>query len=161
RADGFHELESLVAFTQSGDRVAATPAAELVLHLSGPFAAALRGTPDEDNLVLKAARRLAAWAAGHGHAVSGARLSLEKILPVASGIGGGSADAAAALLALKQLWQLPIATDVLLQIAQELGSDVPACVMRKAALMEGIGERLSPVPALPAMPILLVNPGIA
>jgi 4-diphosphocytidyl-2-C-methyl-D-erythritol kinase len=160
-ADGYHLLESLVAFTGSGDWVSAMPAERLSLQIEGPFAAALRETPDEDNLVLKAARRLADWAAAHDHPVSGARLELQKILPVASGIGGGSADAAAALVALTQLWQLPIGADALREIAQNLGADVPACVAREAALIEGIGERLSPVPALPAIPVLLVNPGVA
>jgi len=160
-SEGYHLLESLVAFTRSGDRLSAAPAETLGLETDGPFAAPLRETADEDNLVLKAARRLEAWASAEGHRVPGARLHLDKILPVASGIGGGSADAAAALLALKQLWHLPIAMDALLALAQSLGSDVPACVAGEAALMEGVGERLSPVPALPSVPVLLVNPGVA
>jgi 4-diphosphocytidyl-2-C-methyl-D-erythritol kinase len=161
RADGYHLLESLVAFTGTGDRVSAKAGKGLSLAVEGPFAASLRQTPDEDNLVLKAARGLEAWARAQGRPVEGAALQLHKVLPVASGIGGGSADAAAALLALIRLWSLPIAGEALGRLAESLGADVPACVRGQAVLMEGIGERLSVVPALPDVPVLLVNPGVA
>jgi 4-diphosphocytidyl-2-C-methyl-D-erythritol kinase len=161
RADGYHVLESLVAFTQSGDALSAVPAAALALAVEGPFAAVLGETPEDDNLVLKAARGLAGWARAQGCAVPGAALRLTKNLPVASGIGGGSADAAAALRVLSRLWALPITADAMARLAQGLGADVPACLAGRAALMEGIGERLAPVPPLPAVPVLLVNPGVA
>jgi len=160
RADGYHLLESLVAFTRSGDGLSAVPAGALSLQIDGPFAASLRETPDDDNLVLKAARSLAAWAGAHHRPVAGAALRLSKHLPVASGIGGGSADAAAALNVLKRLWALPIEEDALAALAQKLGADIPACVAGRPALMEGIGERLTAVPPLPPVPVLLVNPGL-
>ena len=160
RADGYHLLESLVAFTRSGDRLRAEPAATLSLTLDGPFADTLRATPDEDNLVLKAARSLAGWAKAHHRPITGARLVLTKNLPVASGIGGGSADAAATLTALRRLWALPISDEDLAGLAEALGADIPACIAGRPALMEGIGERLTALPALPPVPVLLVNPGL-
>lgn len=160
RADGFHLLESLVAFTGSGDRLSAGPAEDLTLRIEGPFAAALGETPEADNLVLKAARLLADWAAGKGIAVPGAALVLDKALPVASGIGGGSADAAAAFTVLRRLWRLPIGETELSALAVALGADVPACLSGAPVLMEGIGAVLSPVPPLPDVPVLLVNPGL-
>jgi 4-diphosphocytidyl-2-C-methyl-D-erythritol kinase len=154
RADGFHPLQSLAVFTGAGDVLRAEAAPELSLTLDGPFADGLRA--EDDNLVLRAARALAAKAA----VPAGASLTLTKNLPVASGIGGGSADAAAALRALKQLWRLKIEDAALLEIAAALGSDVPVCVPSSAACMEGRGEILTPV-SVPRLPMLLVNPGVA
>ncbi len=151
RADGYHTLDSLVVFADAADRVAVAPDAALSLALSGPFAAGLAG--EADNLVLRAARALAA---AHGIA-SAARITLDKHLPVASGIGGGSADAAAVLRALAVLWGVAVPDAV----ALSLGADVPVCLAGSACVMRGIGEELRPAPALPPCGLLLVNPGVA
>lgn len=155
RDDGYHLLDSLVAFAAIGDTLSAEPAETLSLRVTGPFAAEL--TADADNLVLRAARALAAEAG----VSTGAHLVLDKHLPVASGIGGGSADAAAALRLLRRLWRLSPQPAVLARLAAGLGADVPVCLVGRAARMGGIGERLEPAPALPACGIVLVNPGIA
>lgn len=151
RADGYHLLDSLVVFPPVGDVLNATPAATLSLRIEGPFAAALAG--EADNLVLRAARALASDA--------GARLVLRKNLPVASGIGGGSADAAAALRLLSRLWDLAPDEASLGQTALRLGADVPVCLASQSARMSGIGEHVAPAPELPACGIALVNPGVA
>jgi 4-diphosphocytidyl-2-C-methyl-D-erythritol kinase len=155
RADGYHLLDSLVTFAEVGDLLHAEPADSLSLRVEGPFAPALAGEPD--NLVLRAARALAAEAG----VTAGARLVLEKRLPVASGIGGGSADAAAALRVLCRLWRLAPPPQVLARLAVSLGADVPICLAGRTARMGGIGERLEPAPPLPSCGVLLVNPGIA
>jgi 4-diphosphocytidyl-2-C-methyl-D-erythritol kinase len=160
RADGYHLIESLIAFTGFGDELALAPADKVSLRLEGPFAGELGETPPKDNLVLRAAQLLADWAAARGIKTSGARLTLEKQLPVASGIGGGSADAAATFKGLAALWRLPIDNAALRAMAAGLGADVPACVEGKAAMMEGIGERITPVGRLPPAPVVLVNPRI-
>lgn len=155
RDDGYHLLDSLVVFAGAGDRLTAAPSDELSLRLTGPFAAGLQAEPD--NLVLRAARALADLA---GVRPTGA-LVLEKNLPVASGIGGGSADAAAALRLLARLWGIaPTERDVM-RIAGRLGADVPVCVASRPAAMAGIGEILRPVPVLPAAGLVLLNPGVA
>lgn len=154
RTDGFHPLQSLAIFTDFGDVLEAEEAGDLTLALSGPFAAALT---DPDNLVLKAARALAERAG----CAAQAKLTLTKNLPVASGIGGGSADAAAALRALANLWRLDLSGSALREIAATFGSDIPVCVSSVPAFMEGRGEVLMPVPFLPRLPLLLVNPGVA
>jgi 4-diphosphocytidyl-2-C-methyl-D-erythritol kinase len=154
RDDGYHLLDSLVVFAGAGDSLSGTPADTLSLELRGPFAAGL--ATEQDNLVLRAARSLAAATGVAG----GATLTLDKHLPVASGIGGGSADAAAALRLLSRLWQLP-STDLLFGLAAQLGADVPVCLAGQPARMGGIGERLEQAPALPAGGLLLVNPGVA
>lgn len=151
RDDGYHLLDSLVAFAGIGDSLRAEPAGSLSLALGGPFAAALPA--GEANLVLRAARRLAA-AAGCGAA---AHLTLAKHLPVAAGIGGGSADAAAALRALCQLWRLDPALTA--AVAPDLGADVPVCLASRPCRMQGVGERLTPL-VLPACGIVLANPGL-
>ncbi len=152
RDDGYHLLDSLVVFAATGDMVHAAPAETLALRLAGPFAAALAGEPD--NLALRAART---FAAARGVAPR-ALLTLDKHLPVASGIGGGSADAAAALRALARLWRVAAADRAL---ALTLGADVPVCLAGRPARMGGIGEALSPLPALPGCGLVLVNPGVA
>ena len=156
RDDGYHLLDSLVAFTSLGDTIAAAPAEDLGLAIDGPFGATLAADP-ADNLVLRAARTLAAEA---GIAAEAA-LTLTKRLPIASGIGGGSSDAAACLLALAELWRLAPAPEDLARLALTLGADVPVCLAGRTARLEGIGERIGPAPRLPRAPILLVNPGIA
>jgi 4-diphosphocytidyl-2-C-methyl-D-erythritol kinase len=154
RGDGYHELDSLVVFAAAADVLRAEPAAALSLAVDGPFGAALAGA---DNLVLGAARALAA-ATG---TTQGARLTLTKTLPIASGIGGGSADAAAALRALDRLWGLDLGADRLAALGAGLGADIPICVHSRPARMSGIGERIAAAPALPRFGLLLANPGIA
>lgn len=153
RADGFHPLQSLAVFPQAGDRLRAEKAAALSLTVDGPFAGSLSG--EGDNLVLRAARALGPKDG------QGAKLTLTKNLPVASGIGGGSADAAAALRILSALWNLNLAEERLLEIAAQLGSDIPVCVASQPRWMEGRGEILSPIASLPHLSMLLVNPGVA
>jgi len=155
RADGYHLLDSLAVFGPAEDSLAAAPAEGLTLALDGPFGAGLAAEPD--NLVLRAARALAA-AAG---VAPRAALTLTKRLPIASGIGGGSADAAAALRLLDRLWGLGFGTARLAAIGAGLGADVPVCVAARPAVMQGVGEVLLPAPALPAAGLLLVNPGVA
>lgn len=149
RADGFHSLQSLAVFTDLADRLAFESAPVLSLTVQGPFSAGLEG--EGDNLVLRAARAL-----GDG----GASITLTKNLPVASGIGGGSADAAAALRGLCHLWNANN-TDDLHALAAGLGSDIPVCVDAVTSFMEGRGEILRPAQAMPRIAMLLVNPGVA
>jgi 4-diphosphocytidyl-2-C-methyl-D-erythritol kinase len=148
RPDGYHDLDSLVVFADVGDRVAVRAAPDLSLALSGPQAAGL--SSGEDNLVLRAARLLAG---------GGAAIALHKALPVASGIGGGSADAAAALRALAALWgvALPAPERIL-----RLGADVPACLYGRPCRITGIGGAIAPLTdPLPGAALLLVHPGAA
>ena len=153
RPDGYHLLDSLVVFAAVGDRLTVCAADELSLSVTGPFAAGLAG--EDDNLVLRAARLLAARAG----IPPAAKLVLEKNLPVASGIGGGSADAAAALRLLCRFWRLdPV---MVRRLAGDLGADVPVCLAGKPALMAGIGEVLTAAPRLPDVGMVLVNPGVA
>ncbi|PKP78130.1 MAG: 4-(cytidine 5'-diphospho)-2-C-methyl-D-erythritol kinase [Alphaproteobacteria bacterium HGW-Alphaproteobacteria-3] len=154
RADGYHELRSLVAFAQTGDRVTAARAEGISLDVTGPFAPALEA--EAGNLVLRAGRALRELAG----VTAGAHLTLEKNLPVASGIGGGSADAAAALRALMRLWKIEPDETSLAALAASLGADVPVCLASSSALMWGIGERIGRLP-LPAFWLVLANPGIA
>lgn len=152
--DGRHALETLFAFCTDGDRLWAEPADTLELAVTGPFAAELRG--GEDNLVLRAARALKERAGCNG----GAALTLHKALPVASGIGGGSADAAAALRLLTAMWGTDPAHAA--GVAPELGSDVPACLLSMTARGQGAGDRLELVDAgVAGTPVLLVNPQVA
>ncbi len=154
RDDGYHLLDSLVVFAGVGDRLSVVPGAGLSLRLTGPFGGALAA--EADNLVLRAARLLAEA----GGVAPDAALTLEKNLPIASGIGGGSADAAAALRLLSAFWNLEISAARLQQIALMLGADVPVCLGRQAVRMAGIGEALSPVPGLPPLGLVLANPGL-
>lgn len=152
RADGYHLLQSVVAFADVGDIVGAEASDDLTLDLHGDCAAGL--SAGSDNLVICAATALAA-AAGRK---PGARLSLEKNLPIASGIGGGSSDAASTLIALNQLWGLNWPTDRLAQIGATLGADVPVFFSGGGvAYMSGVGERFARVRA-PALAAVLVNP---
>ena len=153
RPDGRHEIETIFAFCTDGDRLSSEAADGISLTLAGPFASNLAA---DDNLVTTAAHALAT-AAG---VAKGAALSLDKQLPVASGIGGGSADAAAALRLLTSLWQIDPrhAADV----APTLGSDVPACLLSLPMRGEGAGDRLTPIDLseLSGTPVLLVNPRV-
>jgi 4-diphosphocytidyl-2-C-methyl-D-erythritol kinase len=146
RADGYHLLDSLVVFTELGDRLHFAAAPGLSLSVEGPMAS---GVPEsEENLVLKAARLL-----GGGNAA----IRLEKHLPHAAGIGGGSSDAAAALSGLAALWQrsLPLTSMVM-----KLGADVPVCLKPRVKRMQGVGEVITNVPVLPPLWLVLVNPGV-
>lgn len=154
RPDGYHLLDSLAVFAEIGDTIRAEPAETLELRITGPQAAGLAAGPD--NLVLRAASVLARLTGIEPRL----RLVLDKHLPVASGIGGGSADAAATLRLLVRLWELPLTDDVLATLALPLGADVPVCLAGRPARMRGIGEVIEPVPVLPPCGLLLVNPGI-
>lgn len=151
-ADGFHPLASLAAFARDvGDTVRAAPGDGVMLTVTGPFAAGLAAEPD--NLVTRAAQLLA-QAAGVQANVA---LHLDKHLPIASGIGGGSSDAAAALRACAALWRVGASSADLAAIAAQLGSDVPACLAAQTALMTGRGDALAPA-RMPALHAVLVNP---
>jgi 4-diphosphocytidyl-2-C-methyl-D-erythritol kinase len=153
--DGRHAIETVFAFCTDGDRLSAQPADHLSLGVTGPFASALGEA--EDNLVTRAARVLAARA----NVACGAKLSLDKRLPVASGIGGGSADAAAALRLLTSLWRID--PEHARAVAPSLGSDVPACLLSLPMRGEGAGDKLTPVDAseISGAPVLLINPRAA
>ena len=155
RADGYHDIESLVAFADFGDRLTLAPGGPLKLTLGGPRAA--QAGDDADNLVLKAAHALDARIPG---IVSGA-FHLDKSLPVAAGIGGGSADAGAALRLLARANDLARDDARLYDAARATGADVPVCLDPRPRLMCGIGEKLSPALALPRLAAVLVNPGTA
>ena len=156
-ADGYHALETLFAFCADGDGLTAAPADDLSLVIEGPFGEGLSAGPD--NLVLRAAEALRA-ATG---VCAGAAIRLDKRLPVASGIGGGSADAAAALRLLARLWAITVPRETLHGIAAALGADVPACVASRACRGEGRGDALDFLDdaALAGVPVLLVNPRVA
>ena len=151
RADGYHLLDSLVVFADLHDSLTVEPADALSLAIDGPFAEALSG--EADNLVLKAARGLAD---AHGLEPK-VRVTLTKRIPVAAGIGGGSADAAAVLRALAELWSV----DIPFELALKLGADVNACLVSHTLYMSGIGETLNSAPVLPPSFLLLINPGVA
>jgi 4-diphosphocytidyl-2-C-methyl-D-erythritol kinase len=155
RSDGYHLLDSLVAFVDLADTLDVRLFDGLSLELAGPQAAGLAADPD--NLVLKAARLLADRAG----VAPRAAIRLGKHIPVAAGLGGGSADAAAALRVLSELWRVDLPEEELVDLAASLGADVPMCLAGRTALMSGIGERLQQAPALPPAAILLVNPGTA
>ena len=153
RADGFHEIETLFAFVEAGDVLRVMPADAPALTLSGPFAGELAG--EGDNLVCRAATAFKAAFGGGDVAIE-----LVKNLPVASGLGGGSADAAAALRALARLNGVPLDHPKLAACALALGSDVPACLFGQTAIGRGRGERLEAIDGAPGVPVLLVNPRV-
>jgi 4-diphosphocytidyl-2-C-methyl-D-erythritol kinase len=154
RADGYHNLESLTAFTGLSDGLRLVPHQPLSLNVKGETA--LAAGRDEDNLVLKAARLLQQTVP---ELITG-RFELTKRLPVAAGLGGGSADAAAALRLLAMLNHLPLDHPALQQAVRQTGADVPVCLERRARMMSGIGDILSPFYALPPLFAVLVNPGL-
>ncbi len=159
RDDGYHLLDSLMTFVRVGDGIYAEPANDLSLTVEGPFAEGL--DEGEDNLVLRAARCLA----GAGGVTAGVRIRLVKNLPLASGLGGGSADAAATLQALSHLWRLSPAPEDMVALALGLGADVPFCLAGEAGFVGGIGESLEPAavppPGAPAVWVVLINPSAA
>jgi len=154
RVDGYHDLESVVAFADCADRLTLAPGPELSLKTTGPLARACGDT--SDNLVLKAAMLLAARVPD----LKVGAFTLDKVLPVAAGIGGGSADAAAALRLLARLNNLALDDPRLLEVALQTGADVPVCLASHACDMTGVGETLLPL-NLPKIPAVLVNPGVA
>ncbi|MCV3735435.1 4-(cytidine 5'-diphospho)-2-C-methyl-D-erythritol kinase (plasmid) [Rhizobium sp. TRM96647] len=158
RADGYHLLDMLVTFAAFGDRVSIAPAGADRLTLSGRFAGRLDDTPGADNLVLRARDRLRAALTERGIAAPPVHLHLEKNLPVASGIGGGSADAAATLRGLLRHWNAGIDRDLLDAIALDLGADVPMCLASRPLVARGIGEDIELRADLPAFAMVLVNP---
>ena len=156
RADGYHDLASLVAFADAGDMLHLTPSTyrDVTLATTGLFAAAIQG----DNLILRAARLFL----DHAPQARGGHFVLDKRLPVASGIGGGSSDAAAAirLLARANALAAPDWRAAVLPALSRLGADIPVCLDPRAAWMQGIGDQVSPLESCPALPAVLVNPGI-
>jgi 4-diphosphocytidyl-2-C-methyl-D-erythritol kinase len=161
RTDGYHNLESLVVFADYGDILRAVPAPEGRMRLSvrGDFAEALHQTTKaEENLVIRAARDLARAA---GKAPVGPMLiELVKRLPVAAGLGGGSADAAAALRLLDREWKTGLGAPRLAEIGRGLGADVPMCLVSRPLIASGVGERLTTIPNMPSLPIVLAHPGV-
>jgi 4-diphosphocytidyl-2-C-methyl-D-erythritol kinase len=157
REDGYHDIETLFAFCADGDELSAAPADRLSLAIDGPFGAGL--SAGEDNLILRAARALGALAGMN----RGAVIRLDKRLPVASGIGGGSADAAAVLRLLARLWTIDVAPAALHAIATHLGADVPACLESRICRGEGRGDTLDAIDdaRLAGRPVLLINPRVA
>jgi len=155
RADGYHELETLFAFLTHGDTITLAHAPAPVFAVTGPFGEVLRR--EGDNLVLRASARFADRF-GTSQNLS---ITLDKHLPIASGIGGGSADAAATLRALATLNGVAPDHPALFEIAEQLGADVPACLLGKSAIGTGRGEHLVPIDGLTGTPVLLVNPGVA
>jgi 4-diphosphocytidyl-2-C-methyl-D-erythritol kinase len=153
RSDGYHDLESVVAFADCADRLTLTPGSDLNLKMTGPLAQACGDT--SDNLVLKAARLLAERVPN----MKAGSFSLDKVLPVAAGIGGGSADAAAALRLLAQLNGLALDDPRIIEVAKLTGADVPVCVDSLGCVMTGVGETLQPL-SLPKIPCVMVNPGV-
>jgi 4-diphosphocytidyl-2-C-methyl-D-erythritol kinase len=153
RPDGYHELDTLVAFADVGDRIRVHAADALTLSVSGPLAA--HAPAGEDNLVLKAARLLKARC----NVAGGAAVELEKHLPAGAGFGAGSADAAAALHALNRFWNLRLPGESLAEIGGALGADVPMCVAGRTLRARGRGEALTFVEGWPALPLVLVWPG--
>jgi len=154
RVDGYHELESVVAFADCADRLSLTPAPELQLVTTGPLAQACGATAD--NLVLKAAQLLGERVPN----LQQGEFILDKVLPVAAGIGGGSADAAAALRLLARANGLAVDDARLVEVARLTGADVPVCLPSRACVMTGVGESLLPL-ALPKLPCVMVNPRVA
>ncbi|MGF1608894.1 MAG: 4-(cytidine 5'-diphospho)-2-C-methyl-D-erythritol kinase [Kiloniellales bacterium] len=154
RADGYHELDSLIVFAGVGDRLRFAAADALSLTIEGPFGSGLAA--DESNLVLRAAHALR----DSQSIEDGARLALDKRLPLASGIGGGSADAAATLIGLARLWRIAPGEAALSLLAARLGADVPVCLFGRPAFIGGIGEVIERAPPLPPAWLLLVNPGV-
>ena len=168
RADGYHLLDTLVVHGVAADRLGAHPRGAawtsdepvpIDLAITGPFAAGLDAGPD--NLVLRAARLLEAEAGRLRAPIVPVALALDKHLPVASGIGGGSSDAAATLRLLNRVWRLDLPRARLAEIALPLGADLPMCVHGVALRARGIGETIDRLADLPALPMVLVNPGVA
>ncbi|MGV3548249.1 4-(cytidine 5'-diphospho)-2-C-methyl-D-erythritol kinase [Rhizobium sp.] len=160
RDDGYHLLDSLVVFADAGDRVTLSPAEADRLSISGRFAATLSDDAAEgaDNLVIRARDALRGWASRKGVPAPPVHIHLEKNLPVASGIGGGSADAAATMRGLDRLWRLGVPRADMLALGLPIGADVPMCIESRPMVARGIGERMTLVEDFPEIFLLLVNP---
>ena len=158
RTDGYHDLLSLVVFADCGDTIAVAPRKGPALEVTGPESAGLDASPS--NLVLRAEAALRQWAEANGQKTPPVSIRLDKHLPLASGVGGGSADAAATLHALVEHWSLPIALEDLLAVGRTIGADVPVCLRGMPTLVSGDGDRLAPVPDLPGFALVLVNPRV-
>lgn len=166
RNDGYHFVDSLAVFAHAADRISLielphkTQTTIATLTIDGPYAASL--TDCRNNLITRAATLLHQTAHQHGYHLSSLKpvsFHLHKSLPVASGIGGGSADAACALRLLSHYWHLP--PELASQIASQLGADVAVCLHQRPSRMEGIGDILSPISSMPPMGMILVNPGVS
>jgi 4-diphosphocytidyl-2-C-methyl-D-erythritol kinase len=153
RPDGYHEIDSLVVFADLADFLSFEAAPDISLTVGGPEAGALDEEPD--NLVLRASRSLQDFAG----VAQGARIILHKKIPVAAGLGGGSADAAATLRGLTRLWRLQIEDDDLQLLGKRIGADVPVCLQGRGVRMQGIGDRLTPVSVQP-LDLVLANPRV-
>ena len=156
RPDGYHLIETLAVFTRFGDRLTLASADEDSLAVDGPFAGSV--PTDDTNLVLRAREILRRDCGGASGPVS---IVLKKNLPVASGVGGGSSDAAAALRGLARLWKLDIGEADLARLGLQLGADLPMCLAARPLIARGIGKSLAPVPDFPSLGLVLVNPGVA
>ncbi|MGB7432067.1 MAG: 4-(cytidine 5'-diphospho)-2-C-methyl-D-erythritol kinase [Ahrensia sp.] len=156
RADGYHLLYSLVVRANFGDRLQIKPAPRDQFLLSGPYAAELAAEDESRNLIIKARDMLRAQLSN----CPPVSIELEKNLPIASGVGGGSADAAAALLGLQAVWQATMPAHALNALALELGADVPMCLHRHPMRVQGIGEQITPLAGVPRLSIVAVNPGV-
>ncbi len=156
RSDGYHTIESLVTFAQESDVLRFRPARQDQFEITGPFARAI--DEDSQNLVVLARDRLRRAADTPGLASTPVAIQLEKNLPVAAGIGGGSADAAACLRGLSRFWQLPDAQVDIRAIALMLGADVPMCLVSRPLIAGGIGETITPLAGFPSLAMVLVNP---
>jgi len=161
REDGYHELDSLVVFADVGDHLTAVPADAWGLDITGPFADDLKSLSSDDNLILNAARLAGKWAESKGLELPPLHLTLEKQLPVAAGIGGGSADAGAALRLCGRAAGFAANQKAQFAEAAALGADVPACLLSKPTWLSGVGEGLRPALVTSKYSLVLVNPGIA
>jgi 4-diphosphocytidyl-2-C-methyl-D-erythritol kinase len=159
RADGYHDLDSIVVFADVGDTLTFTPSDRFAIAVSGPFAAALPQAGD--NIIAKSWAAAQAIAAGRGRALPAASVHLEKNLPVASGIGGGSANAAAALKGFLRLAGIDAIDDEVTAAGLAIGADVPVCLAGVACRMQGVGERITPLSGLAPLKAILVNPLVA
>ncbi|ATO33201.1 4-(cytidine 5'-diphospho)-2-C-methyl-D-erythritol kinase [Dickeya dianthicola] len=156
RPDGYHNLQTLFQFLDYGDTLTITPRQDQQIVLLTP----LPGVPDEQNLVVRAARQLQAYCQQAGLPFAGADIAVDKRLPMGGGLGGGSSNAATVLVALNQLWRSQIPVDALAALGLELGADVPVFVHGHAAFAEGVGERLTPV-SPPEKWYLVIHPGVS
>lgn len=159
RDDGYHELDSLAAFADIGDRITIEPASDFSIAIEGPFANAFTArekdySPNSSNLVARAAWELSLLVRRDPKF----RIRLQKNLPLASGLGGGSADAAATLWGLLELWDIPSSAPWLPELMRKLGADVPACLRSAPVRMRGIGDVLDPAPDMAEIPVVLINP---
>lgn len=153
--NGYHTLDSLITFADTGDKISVSPANEFTFEMNGRFADALKDEPPENNLVVRAAKRIAQEVDGDLHV----KITLTKNLPVAAGLGGGSSDAAATIRALLQHWKKSVNDEKLQALGAELGADIPVCMKVKTARVRGFGEILTPVKLNEPLYAVLIHPG--